>query len=172
MSTIGARRRGGLLVDTWANFRRGVLISLRNPFILTFSLFQPLLWLFLFTQVFSSLVRIPGFETDSYVAFFAPAVIIMVVLFDSMSSGIGLVENMRSGTLNKLLATPMHRGAIFLGKTLAETLRSTVAVVLVLGLSLLLGARIETGGSASSELSASRSCSDSGLSRSRTSSRS
>lgn len=145
MSTVSARDRGGLLVDTWSNFKRNVIISIRNPFILTFSLFQPLIWLFLFTQVFKSMARIPGFGASSYIAFFAPAVVIMVVLFDSMSSGIGLVESMRAGTFTKQLASPMNRGTIFLGKTLAETLRGTAEVVLVLGLALILGARIEAG---------------------------
>lgn len=145
MSIVSTRGHGGFLVDTWSNFKRCVVISLRNPFVLVFALFQPLIWLLLFTQVFKSMARIPGFRANSYIAFFAPAVIIMVVLFDSMTSGIGLVESMRTGTFNKLLATPMHRGSIFLGKTLAETLRSTVAVLLVLGLALVLGARIEAG---------------------------
>lgn len=145
MSTVSPQHRGGIFVDTWSNVKRNVLVSLRNPYIVAFSLFQPVIWLVLFSEIFSSIARIPGFSTDSYIAFLAPGILVMVVLFDSMSSGIGLVENMRAGVFTKLLATPMHRGAIFLGKTLAETLRSVVVVVLVLSIALVLGARVETG---------------------------
>lgn len=45
----------------------------------------------------------------------------------------------------KILVSPMHRTAVFLGKTAAEVLRIAVQVAIILGLGLVLGAEIATG---------------------------
>jgi len=137
--------RTTVLRDTWTSFKRWNLKAVRNPFVLSFSLVQPIVWLVLFTQVFKAISQIPGFVSGSYLDFFAPAVVIQMALFASTSSGIGLVEDMRIGVFNKLLASPMNRTAIFLGKTLSETLRISLQVVLVVALALLLGAHVATG---------------------------
>ena len=42
----------GFLGDTWVNMRRWLLKSVRNPFIVTSSIVQPLIFLVLFSQVF------------------------------------------------------------------------------------------------------------------------
>lgn len=40
--------------DVWVNFMRWNIKSIRNPFVLTVSLIQPIIFLVLFTQVFGS----------------------------------------------------------------------------------------------------------------------
>lgn len=136
---------GGFLTDALASFKRTGRRTLRSQFALTVSLFQPLVWLFLFTQIFQSVTQIPGFTSESYVNFLTPSVIVMVALFSATVSGANTVIDIRLGILNKLLATPMNRTAIITGKTIAELTITTVQMLLVLGLALLLGARIETG---------------------------
>lgn len=137
--------RGWVLADTWSSLKRWLRKSLRNPYIVFFSLVQPVVWLLLFTQVFESIVQIPGFESGSYLAFFAPAVVIQIALFAANSSGINLVFDLREGVFNKLLASPTNRTAMFVGKTLAEAVVTSVQVVIVLVLALVLGATVETG---------------------------
>lgn len=150
MSTIdppetsdGTYRR--VLSDTWTCLGRGNLHTVRQPFTIAFSLVEPLVWLILFTQVFMGVTRLPGFATESYLAFFAPTVVIQMALFAAMSSGIGLVNDMRWGVFNKLLVTPLNRGAIFLGKALSDALLIAVQAVLVLALAVMLGANVATG---------------------------
>lgn len=117
----------------------------RNPFALFFNVVQPLVWLILFSEVFQAVVEIPGFEVENYLAYFAPAIIVMVALFASTSSGIGLVFDMENGVFNKLLASPMSRSGIFLGKTLAEMVIIVIQVLLILAVALVIGATVETG---------------------------
>lgn len=138
-------RSGDFLRDVATSFRRWSLKAIRNPFIVAFSLFQPLLWLVLFTQVFQSIVQIPGFTADSYLAFFLPAVIIQLVLFSAASSGIGLVTDMESGMFEKTLVYPTSRAATFLGKTLTELARITLQVALIMALGYGMGVRVATG---------------------------
>lgn len=137
--------RGWLIADTWSSFKRWMRKSLRNPFTVFFTLIQPVIWLVLFTQVFKAVVQIPGFTSDSYLAFFAPAVVIQIALFSGGGSGVGLVFDMREGMFNKLLASPMNRTAMFVGKTLSGAVMTSIQVVIALGLALVLGAPIETG---------------------------
>lgn len=137
--------RGWLVADTWSSFKRWMKKSLRNPFTVFFTLIQPVIWLALFTQVFKAVVQIPGFTSDSYLAFFAPAVVIQIALFSGGGAGVGLVFDMRDGMFDKLLASPMNRTAMFVGKTLTGAVVTSVQVVIVLGLALVLGATIATG---------------------------
>lgn len=129
----------------WSSFKRWMRKSLRNPYIVFFTLVQPVVWLVLFTQVFGAVAQLPGFEGESYLAFFAPAVVIQIALFAANSSGINLVFDMREGVFNKLLASPTNRTAMFFGKTLAEAVVTSIQVVIVLVLALVLGAAVETG---------------------------
>lgn len=151
MSTVTDRpdevgsSRGWLVADTWSSFKRWMRKSLRNPYTVFFTLVQPVIWLVLFTQVFEAVVQIPGFTSGSYLAFFAPAVVIQIALFSGGGSGVGLVFDMREGMFDKLLASPMNRTAMFVGKTLSGAVMTSVQVVIALGLALVLGATVETG---------------------------
>ena len=49
-----------LFSDTQYLFVRYLKKLIRNPILLFFSLFQPIIFLLLFTQLFSKLVNIPG----------------------------------------------------------------------------------------------------------------
>lgn len=137
--------RGTLLSDTWTNLERYMQKFLRNPMLLSATLFQPIVWLVLFTEVLEPITAIPGFEAESYLEFFLPSIVIMIALIAGATSGIGLVDDLENGMFEKMLASPMNRSAIFLGKTLADAVQILIQVVIVLGLGLLLGARIETG---------------------------
>lgn len=137
--------RGWIVADTWSSFKRWMKKNLRNPFVVVVTLVQPVVWLLLFTEVFESIVRLPGFENGSYLAFFAPAVVIQIALFAATSSGINLVFDMREGPFNKLLASPTHRTGMVVGKTLAEAVVTSVQVVIVLVLALVLGTTVATG---------------------------
>lgn len=66
-------------------------------------------------------------------------------LIAAATSGIGLVNDIEQGMFTKILATPMRRSAVFLGKSLAEVVRIIVQIVIIIGLGWLLGANYETG---------------------------
>lgn len=66
-------------------------------------------------------------------------------LIAAATSGIGLVNDIEQGMFTKILATPMRRSAVFLGKSLAEVVRIIVQIVIIIGLGWLLGVNYETG---------------------------
>ncbi|WP_128476999.1 ABC transporter permease [Halorussus pelagicus] len=138
----------GFGTDVWVNFKRWNLKAVRNPFVLTASLIQPIVFLVLFTQVFGQVATgaiSRGGTSITYESFLLPAIVIQVSLVAAATSGIGLVNDIEEGMFEKVLVSPMNRAAVFLGKTLAEMLRITVQILIILGLGVLLGANVVTG---------------------------
>jgi ABC-2 type transport system permease protein len=139
----------GFLTDTWINLKRWALKTLRNPFVMTFSLLNPVMFLVLFTEVFGGITggAIAGSvgADVSYVTYLVPAIAIQVSLIAATTSGIGLVEDIENGMFEKALVSPMHRGAVFLGKSLSEVLRIVVQICIILTFGYVL-LWFETGG--------------------------
>ncbi|KAB7516043.1 ABC transporter permease [Halosegnis rubeus] len=138
----------GFLWDVWVNFKRWNLKAVRNPFVLVVSLAQPIIFLVLFTQVFGGVATGAinrGGGSITYETYLVPAIAIQVALAAAVTSGIGLVEDIEEGIFEKILASPMHRGGVFLGKATAELLRIAVQIGIILVLGTLLGASIAGG---------------------------
>jgi ABC-2 type transport system permease protein len=52
----------------------------RQPAYVVITPAQPVIWLLLFSQLFSSVTDIPGYNGNSYVDYLAPGVVVMTVL--------------------------------------------------------------------------------------------
>jgi ABC-2 type transport system permease protein len=129
-------------------YGRNLKKIVRIPMMLFFSLFQPMLWLLLFTQIFKRLGTFPQFRAQgfsSYLMFFAPSVLTMTVLTSAFQSGMGMVADLEQGMLDKFLISPIHRSSVLVGKVTADATRMLLQGSLVLVVSLLMGARIKTG---------------------------
>ncbi len=137
--------RGSFLGDTWANVKRWTRKLARQPTVIAGMVFQPVAWVVLFTEVFQNVVRLPGFESESYLAFFLPAVLLFLAPFAAIAAGINLVEDIESGMFEKVLTTPASRTAVFLGKSIADLLRVVVQSLIILVLGYAIGARVESG---------------------------
>lgn len=143
------RSGNGFLGDVWVNFKRWNRKAIRSPFVLVVALAQPILALLLFTEVFDAVgaaaLAQSRFASVSYVTFLLPAVVVQASLASAISSGVTLYGDVESGMFDKVLVTPMSWPAVFAGKAAAELVRIVLQVLLVLGLSVALGARVETG---------------------------
>ena len=132
-----------------AIFGRWIIKLRRRPILLFFSLVQPLVWFLLFTQAFSAIGNIPGFAqitgTSNYITFFTAAVIIQTVASSALSAGIGLVNDIDSGFLDKMKVAPIRKSSILLGKVLSDGVSIAIQVTIILVLALLVGVNIATG---------------------------
>ncbi|MCL5942720.1 MAG: ABC transporter permease [Actinobacteria bacterium] len=117
----------------------------RVPMLLFFSLFQPLLFLILFSQVFSSMAKLPGFGYDNYLQFLVPTIVGLTALNSAFQSGMGMVNDMDAGLLDKFLIAPIRRSSILLGKVVADATRMGLQAFLIIALSFIMGARFKTG---------------------------
>lgn len=103
--------------DTSISFRREIGPTLRSWYYILFGLVQPLLYLGLFVPL---LGNVPGPDGASPLQWFVPGMVVMLVLFTTVSCGWSLTEELMSGSFERFLATPMSRPAIMVGRALKE----------------------------------------------------
>lgn len=126
-----------------ALYSRTWLTTLRRPVVLLFSFVQPLMWMLFFGFLFERYELVDAAER-SYLDFLAPGVCAMTVMFGSSQSGIGWIRDLQTGFLQRMLRSPQSPRALLAGKILADVTRLVLQALVVLGLALALGARIET----------------------------
>ena len=135
-SVRGRSAGNNFFVDVWINLKRWLVKTSRNPFVVFSALFQPVIFLVLFTAIFGQVtegaLRGALGANVSYITYLTPAIIIQSALVAAAGSGIGLVDDMENGMFEKVLASPINRGAMFLGKALSEVVRIVFQTILIL----------------------------------------
>ena len=101
---------------------------------------QPMFWLLLYSQLFRRITELPGFGTTSYIDYLTPGVAIMTAFFSGSWAGMGMIEDLDRGVLERFLATPASRGAIVFGRILESAIVATLQALLILLTGILLGA--------------------------------
>ncbi|WP_020579104.1 ABC transporter permease [Actinopolymorpha alba] len=124
---------------------REVRALMRQPFYIAVTLVQPMVWLLLFGQLFKRVVEIPGFGGGSYIGFMTPGIVVMTALFASAWTGMGLIDDMERGVMNRLLVSPTKRGAILTGKLAHIAVSLAVQALIVVLVGVALGARYDGG---------------------------
>jgi ABC-2 type transport system permease protein len=104
------------------------------------TLTRPLIWLFLvgggMSRVVSPTMGIP------YMQFIFPGIIGMTILFSSIFSSISIIWDKEFGFMKEMLAAPVSRFSIVLGKALSGTAVSTIQALLIVLLFPLLGLKL------------------------------
>ena len=124
---------------------RYIRALLRQPAWIGISLLQPVIWLLLFGALFKRTADIPGFTGGSYIEFLAPGVVVMLAVTSAGWVGMGFIEDINRGTMDRLLVSPIWRGSLNLGSVAQSVLSIAVQSLIVIGLSLLVGAHFHDG---------------------------
>jgi ABC-2 type transport system permease protein len=124
---------------------RYIRALLRQPAWVGISLFQPVIWLLLFGAVFKRTSDIPGFADGSYIEFLTPGIVVMLAVSSAGWVGMGFIEDINRGTMDRLLVSPIWRGALNLGSVAQSVLSIVVQSLIVVGLSLAVGAHFHNG---------------------------
>ena len=85
-----------------------------------------LFWLFLGAGLGQSFQPPSGAAGGGYLQYFFPGTVIMVVLFASIFSTMSVIEDRREGFLQSVLAAPISRASIVLGKVLGGSTQALV----------------------------------------------
>jgi ABC-2 type transport system permease protein len=133
------------LRHTWQVALRYIRAILRQPAWVGISLVQPMIWLLLFGALFKSTADIPGFTSNSYIEFLTPGVVVMLAISTAGWVGMGFIDDINRGTMDRLLVSPIWRGALNLGSVAQSVLTIVVQSLIVVGLSLAVGAHFENG---------------------------
>jgi len=92
---------------------------------------QPLLWLFVFGSAMSRLRAIPTGGVE-YKAYLAPGVMCQAAMFVAIFFGLAVIWERDVGQLQRLLATPLPRSALVLGKSAGAATRAIIQAVLLM----------------------------------------
>jgi ABC-2 type transport system permease protein len=132
------------LRQSWQVYLRGLRVLRRQPAYLGMTLFQPIIWLLLFGALFKSVSQIPGFH-GSYIDFLTPGVVVMLAVFSAGWTGMGFVEDIHGGVMDRMLASPVWRGALNLGTVAYAAFAVVVQTIVIVVLALALGANFKGG---------------------------
>ena len=132
------------LRQSWQVYVRGVRVMRRQPAYLLMTLIQPVIWLPLFGALFKSVTRIPGFH-GTYIDFLTPGVVVMLAVFSAGWTGMGFVEDIESGVMDRMLTTPVWRGALNAGTVAYGAFTVVIQTILIVLLALALGAHFQGG---------------------------
>ena len=84
------------------------------------------------------------FGVADYFSYMAVGMVSMIVMTTTMFSGMSIVWDRRLGFLDKVLSTPVPRGAIIFAKVLNATLRAMFQATIILALAYLLGLQVSS----------------------------
>ncbi|MFG2000712.1 ABC transporter permease [Spirillospora sp. NPDC048911] len=133
------------LTHTWYLSGRRLHAVARQPFFIVGNIFQPAIWLFLFGELFKRVVEIPGFGGGSYLDYLIPGVVVMNAMNANMFAGMGTLEEIDRGTLNRFLVSPASRVALMNANVVEQAVTTALQSIIILLLGRLAGADLPGG---------------------------
>ena len=125
--------------------RRSVVRTLRQPANVVAPLLFPMLLLAVNSGGLKAETNLPGFPTNSFVAFALAVPFIQGALFATMNAGTDLARDIQTGFLNRLSLTPMRGIAVLAGQLGGAVTLGLVQAVVYLGVGLAVGVRPASG---------------------------
>ncbi len=130
-----------LISDIFTITKRSLITYTRIPQALFFSTLQPVMFVLLFRYVFGGAIPIKNIQ---YVNYLIPGIFVQTVLFGSVSTGIGLAEDLQKGIIERFRALPMSKIAVLVGRTVADLVRNIFVIIILTGVAFAVGFRVET----------------------------
>jgi len=135
-----------MLRDTRLMFIRNMQHTLRNPVFIFASMFQPLLYLLLFMPLLNGLAGAQGLPAGKTVEVFIPGLLVMQALFGTAFVGFSLIDDIRTGVIERFLVTPVKRPAILLGRVLRDAVILLFQCILITLVAIPFGLSVSVAG--------------------------
>lgn len=135
-AAIGTVGRPRVMSDALTIAWRNILNIRRTPELLVFSTIQPIIFVVMFRYVFGGAIQVPG---GSYVNYLMPGIFVQTVVFGSLTTGVGLADDLQKGVIDRFRSLPMARSAVLVGRTLADLLRNVFVIALMCAVGYLVG---------------------------------
>jgi ABC transporter DrrB family efflux protein len=132
------------VTDTLTITRRNLLVWMRVPAYIMFTVIQPVMFVLLFRYVFGGAIAVPGVK-GGYVNFLLPGIIGQTAAFATFGTAIALAQELQKGVIDRLKSMPMARSAVLAGRLVADTIRMFITIVIVVGVGYAVGFRFENG---------------------------
>jgi len=135
------------LIQTGALARRAIVGTLRTPQALVPALFFPLVLMAIFTASFAAAPgSIPGFPpVRSFLDFAIAGAILQGILIGGTTAGAAFALDIEGGFFDRLVASPVSRTAILIGRLAGGVVIAMVQTLLFLAIGIAFGVRVEGG---------------------------
>jgi ABC-2 type transport system permease protein len=124
---------------------RSVIRTIRQPIVIVPPLVFPLFLLAINASGLSAATNIPGFPTDSYLAFALAFPFMQGSIFATNTAGANIAEDIGNGFFNRLALTPMSGPSLLAGQLTGVLLIGALQAVAFLAAGLAAGATLESG---------------------------
>ena len=125
--------------------QRSVVRTLRQPASAIPPFIFPTALLAVTSAGLTSATRLPGFPSDSFLAFFLAFPFIQGALFATMNAGTDLARDIQTGFLNRLALTPMRGAALIIGHLAGVVTMGFLQACFYLVVGLVAGVTIASG---------------------------
>ena len=149
--STGSRLRW-VVSDALILARRNLLKYRRVPTLLIFSTVQPVMFVLLFNFVFGGAIGTaigtvaPALSAEfNYIDYLIAGIMVQAAVFGSTQTGVGLAEDMKKGLIDRFRSLPMSRSAVLAGRTMGDSVRNMLVIMLMVGVGYLIGFRFRGG---------------------------
>jgi len=125
--------------------RRSIVRTLRQPAAIVFPLIFPMLLLLVNSGGLDASTKLPGFPTDSFLAFALAVPFIQGALFSTMNAGTDLARDIQTGFLNRLSLTSMRGIALIAGQLAGVVVLGLVQATFYIAVGLAVGVDFAAG---------------------------
>lgn len=126
------------LIVTWRNLKRVP----RIPELAIFAVLQSIMFVLLFAFVFGGAIPLPG--GGSYREYLMPGIYAQTIGFASITTAIGMADDMHKGLIDRFRSLPMARSAVLSGRTVADVIYNTGILGVLMASGLVVGWRVHT----------------------------
>jgi ABC-2 type transport system permease protein len=134
-----SRGIGSFFTDTLLLTKRNLLLTARTPELVVFAAIMPIMFVLLFRYVFGGSIHVPGYS--NYVDYLMPGIMVQTALFGGSSSAVGVADDLSKGVTDRFRSLPTNRAAILAARTLADLVRLSYTMGLLIAIGLLVGFR-------------------------------
>ena len=124
---------------------RSVVRTSRQPAAVVFPLIFPMMLLLVNSGGLKASTKLPGFPTDSFLAFALAVPFIQGALFSTMNAGTDLAKDIQTGFLNRLSLTSMRGSALIAGQLVGVVILGLIQAAFYIAVGLIIGVDFAAG---------------------------
>jgi ABC-2 type transport system permease protein len=136
---------GSMFVQAATLGRRAVVRTVRQPANVVFPLIFPMLLLAVNAGGLKAETNLPGFPTDSFLAFALAVPFVQGALLATVNANVEFARDIQTGFLNRLALTPVRGLVLLVGQLGGLLTIALVQAVFYLVVAVAFGVRLETG---------------------------
>jgi ABC transporter DrrB family efflux protein len=129
--------------DSLVMTRRNLLVWLRVPAYIVFTVVQPVIFVLLFRYVFGGAIQVPG--AGGYVDYLMPGIIGQTAAFATFATAIALAQESKTGVIDRFRVMPMARSAVLAGRLIADAIRMFIVILVIVAVGYAVGFRFHNG---------------------------